>query len=432
MIFVESSGDLKKAIDILNTGECVLQVVDDKDIHPANNRPVLVIAHHIQTHQTFVISVSHPDCVNVGLSILNIIQNTNSKKYIIDKKSSLYYANFKNCIDIGWCIYTQTLTSVTNHAFRTKDIRSVPIMIILKKFNDTLKIILEYLDNSKIDDELVSFESDFSDALFEIEQNGLYVNNFNLGKLSLINSHNLVHSQYNMKTPTSRPSNRFGNVNYAALNKSKGDRDCFVSRYKDGALVMMDYESYHLRLFGNYVNFKLPNSSVHEYLGKLYHGKSELTDEEYSMSKKITFNLIYGGIDDDIKDNVPFMKEIADFVDKTWNFYTQHNYVKSWYYNRKINSCVFREKEKPYVVFNYLLQSAETERNCKILGSLNKFLKNKKTKCILYTYDAFLFDLPREEFTLIKELAKIMNPDNNFPVKTEVGANYGDMVEFNV
>ena len=76
MIFVESSGDLKKAIDILNTGECVLQVVDDKDIHPANNRPVLVIAHHIQTHQTVVISVSHPDCVNVGLSILNIIQRS--------------------------------------------------------------------------------------------------------------------------------------------------------------------------------------------------------------------------------------------------------------------------------------------------------------------------------------------------------------------
>lgn len=432
MIFVESSDDLKKAVSALSSGECFLQVLDNKGIHPCNDTPILVILHHIQSSQTFAISITHPDSINVNLSVLSLIANTNSKKYIIDKKSSLYYANFKNCIDIGWCIYTQTLTSVTNHVFRNKDIRSVPIMIILKKFNDTLKIILEYLDNNKIDDELIVFESDFSNALYEIEQNGLYVNNFNLGETSLINSDNLVHSQYNMQTPTSRPSNRFGNVNYAALNKSEGQRDCFVSRYKDGALVMMDYESYHLRLFGNYVNFELPTSSVHEYLGHLYHGKKNLTEEEYSLSKKITFNLIYGGIDNDIKENVPFMREIADFVDKTWNYYVQHKYVKTWYYNRKINSCVFREKEKPYVIFNYLLQSAETERNCKILSSINKFLKNKKTKCILYTYDAFLFDLPREEFILIKELSNLMNPNNDFPVKTYVGGNYGDMVEFSV
>ena len=157
-----------------------------------------------------------------------------------------------------------------------------------------------------------------------------------------------------------------------------------------------------------------------------------LTEEEYSLSKKITFNLIYGGIDNDIKENVPFMAEIADFVDKTWQFYIQHNYVKTWYYNRKINSCSFREKEKPYVVFNYLLQSAETERNCKILNNINQFLRNKKTKCILYTYDAFLFDIPKAEFPLVSELKKTMDPDGDYPIRTYVGSTYGDLREVSV
>jgi hypothetical protein len=432
MIFLESTDSVKYAINTLQAGSCFIQFIDNDTIHSANDSPVVLIIHHIETKQTFVISFNHPDCVNIDCSILKLIQDTNSIKYIIDRKSSLYHVNFKNCKDIGWCIYSNTLTTISYNKFKSRDIRSVPIMMILKKFNDTLKNILYQITTTQIEDSTFHFEKDFTDALFEIEKNGLYTHEFNLGDLSLVNADNLVHSQYNMFTPTSRPSNRFGNVNYAALNKSEGQRDCFTSRYSDGAIIMMDYESYHLRLFGNYINFKLPDTSVHEYLGQLYYGKSNLSEEEYSLSKKITFNLIYGGIDDDIKNNVPFMKEVSDFVETTWSKYNKNKYVETWYYKRRLNSCLFREKEKPYVVFNYLLQAAETERNCKILMSLNNFLDNKKTKCILYTYDAFLFDLPKEEFLLLKDLVKIMNPDDKFPVKTYVGANYGDMVEFNV
>ena len=28
-------------------------------------------------------------------------------------------------------------------------------------------------------------------------------------------------------------------------------------------------------------------SSLHEYLGKIYHGKNDLTEEEYELSKKL-------------------------------------------------------------------------------------------------------------------------------------------------
>ena len=57
---------------------------------------------------------------------------------------------------------------------------------------------------------------------------------------------------------------------------------------------MVDYESYHLRLFADHINFELPKSSLHEYLGKLYHDKEELTEEEYDLSKKLHLTFVCG------------------------------------------------------------------------------------------------------------------------------------------
>jgi hypothetical protein len=63
---------------------------------------------------------------------------------------------------------------------------------------------------------------------------------------------NLVFSQYNLFTSTGRPSNRFGGINFAAMNKEDVSRKSFISRYgSDGMLVLMDYSSFHPRLTSN-------------------------------------------------------------------------------------------------------------------------------------------------------------------------------------
>ena len=73
-----------------------------------------------------------------------------------------------------------------------------------------------------------------------------------------------LNTQYNLYTPTTRPSNRYNNINFLALNKKDGDRNDYVSRYgSEGAIAMIDYESYHLRLFANHINYDLPNDSLH-------------------------------------------------------------------------------------------------------------------------------------------------------------------------
>ena len=77
----------------------------------------------------------------------------------------------------------------------------------------------------------------------------------------------MVYSEYNPYTATGRPSNRFGGLNFAALNKKDGSRKKFVSRYgKEGMLVEMDYDAYHLRLIGEVVDYQFPKGSVHNHI----------------------------------------------------------------------------------------------------------------------------------------------------------------------
>ena len=80
----------------------------------------------------------------------------------------------------------------------------------------------------------------------------------------------MVYSEYNPYTATGHASNRFGGLNFAALNKKMGSRKQFISRFgKDGMLVEMDYDAYHLRLIGVVMSYEFPEGSVHEHMARI-------------------------------------------------------------------------------------------------------------------------------------------------------------------
>jgi len=429
MQFIETTSEARSLLEKLQSSQSVINFYNQwSDQHSANNQLCALLVN--VDSENYVISFGHPDVKPMPIQYLKLLFETDGKKIIFDRKNIKYFvSNIKNAVDYKVCSYFKTKEEISENfdLKRSNDMRSIPIMNILKHFKNLVSTLNYDLILGDVETDL--YELEFSDALYNVEKNGMFVENFTLGSQHLVNDKNLVYGQYNMLTPTGRPSNRFGNINFAALNKKTNERDCFVSRFSDGLLVMVDYESYHLRLLGNYLNYELPKTSLHEYLGKLYHGKQELTEDEYELSKKITFNLIYGGISDDVKNNVPFMNEISKYVDKVWNFYTNNKYVKTWFYKRKILPKFFGEKVNSYKIFNYLLQSAETEQNCNVLLKINNFLQSKKTKLVLYTYDAFLFDIPGDEFSLIKEIKPIITSNDSYPIRIYYGRSYGSMKE---
>jgi len=226
----------------------------------------------------------------------------------------------------------------------------------------------------------------------------------------------IEYTQYNMLTTTSRPSNAFGGVNYAALPKDGEVRKRFISRFVGGKLYQLDFDGYHLRLIGKLIGIDIPlNIKAHQWLAEQY--GADLKD-----AKAITFRQLYGGVQDDYK-HIPFFSKTSEYIETLWNKFLVDKVVYTPIFKRKIQFSSHLNKNK---LFNYILQSVETERNIIILDKLSKLNPNYSLP-ILYTYDSILFDVNSDDVNYISEVKSIMEKDG-FPVGVEVGENYKEMV----
>ena len=255
-----------------------------------------------------------------------------------------------------------------------------------------------------------------TDVFQQIESSGVY------------KDEKLVYSEYNIFTTTGRPSNRFGGVNFAALNKEDGTRKAFTSRFgKDGVLILLDYDAYHLRLIAELIGFKFPPGNVHEYLGKLYFKTATPTAEQYNESKRTSFQLLYGGITDEYR-HVPFFIEVQKFVDFLWNAFLKNKYIQSPIGQRKLYeknmSQIHAQK-----LFNYFIQLHETEHNVMTLEKVLPLFHERQSKLILYTYDSILIDFDYNDGPdFIRKVKSTLECDNSFPVKVYLGSTYHDLV----
>jgi hypothetical protein len=80
------------------------------------------------------------------------------------------------------------------------------------------------------------------------------------------------------------------------------------------------------------------------------------------------------------------------------------------------------ENMNPQKLFNYILQNLETATNVCILVALNKLLRGKNTKLVLYTYDSFLLDYDESE-NLLKDIEDIFK-SKKLQIKIKHGTSY--------
>ena len=145
--------------------------------------------------------------------------------------------------------------------------------------------------------------SEVTTAFSSIEKNGLKVTDdvcdiFDERVRKHI-SDGKLYSQYNLWTSTGRPSNSFGNINFAALTKEQ--KKAFIP--ENDMLIEFDFDAYHLRLIADLVDYDFGKESVHEHLAE-YYGCT------YDESKAQTFKLLYGGVDKKTQETVPFFKKV--------------------------------------------------------------------------------------------------------------------------
>ena len=220
-------------------------------------------------------------------------------------------------------------------------------------------------------------------------------------------SNGRIYTQYNLYTTTSRPSNTFNNINFAALNKDNGERTCY--KPENDKFVELDFQGYHPRLIGELVEWHFPNDrNTYVILGQLL----GVTQQE---AKELTFKQLYGGVWSEYKDK-PFFKQVDMFIDEIWDTYQYDNSYST------ANKIFIRNDENitRNKLFNYIVQSYETSTNVELLKLVLNYLKDKKTKLILYTYDAFLFDYAEEDGNILQELTQILE----YPVSIKQGKSY--------
>ncbi len=386
----------------------LLQMYSDVKAHPQENR---VSCHYVDFQdEQYIVPIHHTEKYQDEIQMIE----TNQTIFVQDLKQ--YYHNTlvfgKDIRDMNWSYYLQHnkpyeseqhLTSAHHHYNRLHhDKKNINDLVPLVKHLQYFKPIAEDLFESYTEQ-----DQTLLDNLYQIERNGLKT------------YEKTIYSEYNPYTSTGRPSNRFGGMNFAALNKSDGSRKQFISRFNNGVLVEMDFDAYHLRLIGEIVDYKFPKGSVHEHMGKLY-------GLPYDEAKALSFKYLYGGITDEVSDN-PFFSKVNDYIKLLWNDFKTNNFVESYIYNRKIYRKNLQDMN-PNKLFNYMIQLMETENNIKILNRLQPKLQQYDSKLILYNYDAFLFDFnPTDGLDFLNVVKQTIESGGTYPVKISKGVNYHDM-----
>jgi len=224
---------------------------------------------------------------------------------------------------------------------------------------------------------------------------------------------NTVLTSYNLYNATSRPTNAFNSVNFAAIPKSEQHRKCFHPT--GDYFVELDFDGYHLRLLCEQIGYPLTDESAHKQLAKQYFNKEEITDEEYNQAKQINFHAIYGKIPEKYAFLSVFEK-IDGFIKSLWTEYETNGRVLAPISNKPFTKEL--KDMNPQKLMNYIMQSLETSRNILILKEVLRYLQNKKTKLVLYTYDALLFDFFKEDGKeTLENLKEILESDGKYPIK---------------
>lgn len=446
MVYVETSSEYDLMCnDITNSNVLVIPFYSDIYKHYARNRISFIYLYNPKTDSEYIIGYNHNDLIPVLVDLNDFLKLPDSL-YVLNNKAFLYFFERNNTYDLDLFNYFDTnkkldtdSTDTKAHDFLYRQMAKYPnandVVPITKHYEKCVEIREKFKTiNLSITQPIIDYNKYVINNLQKIEHNGLFVDYLKFidtfGRNGL--EQNLTFTDYNIYTTTGRPSNRHAGINYSALNKDDNTRETFISRHgKSGFLLSFDYDAYHLRLIADLIGYKLPaDVNIHEYLGKQYFNTNTLTLEQYNKSKEISFRQLYGGVQPEYK-HIPYFNEVTHFVDNLWKTYLQDGYIKTTIFNKELKNKFFTDLNKNKL-FNYLLQNMETERNMLVIHDINKYLKTKNTKIVLYTYDSLLFDYNTSEGKqVILDIKEIME-QGGYPVTLSIGADYHNMKETDV
>jgi hypothetical protein len=417
---IERSDQLEK---LGSFGDCFVSFIPKNNkFHPALTELSLVYVRDLIRTKGFMLCINHSE--SFGLKKEDVewwLVNNTQKMWVLDKKEALYYFNKpQKLFDVNFIKHIHKIPTNCSEFYYTKHyfLPNVNCLIPISKhyeewenvFSEVLPLIQSYTPN----DQFTFNNERTTNVFYQLESNGIKLNkncfiDYYQGKLphpEFNLSRGKIYTHYNLYTTTSRPSNTFNSVNFAALNKDDGERMCYMP--ENDMFIEMDFQGYHPRLIGEMVNWHFPkDKNTYELLGQLLNVSQQ-------DAKELTFKQLYGGVWSEYQYK-PFFKDVNMFIDDMWNTY---QYGK--YYETENRIFIPDDDMTQAKLFNYIVQSKETSTNIELLEKVLDYLKGKKTKIVLYTYDAFLFDYSKEDGDILQDIVNMLE----YPVTIKQGNTY--------
>ena len=434
---VESDQQLDILKSYSEKGAYIKVISSNDNYHPLLTKTIAVYLRPLNHEEGYIIPINHDEGLNVDKNRIYDILKQYKTLYTIDKKELLYHFILKDVIDIS-LLYSMTNydrlelgrnNSTYNWFYsRLHDFKEVNALIPISKLYEKCEEdyqavypILQYAIPNGFD----FYNKTATSVFFAIEHTGLrtihqpYIDLFKPNNPIFNMQDNIAYTSYNLYNTTSRPTNAFNSVNYAAIPKAPEFRKAIIPQ--NDYFVEMDFDGYHLRLLCEQIGYELTDEPAHMQLAKLYFGKDEIAEEDYAKAKQINFHAIYGKIPPEYAFLEVFEK-IQRHIDQLWKQFQTQGYIQDPISGKRFTSEL--KDMHPQKLMNYMMQSLETSRNIGILKDLVMYLHGKNTKIALYTYDAIVFDFDKKEGKDVLEgIEKIMNREGSYPVKFKYSNN---------
>ena len=414
--------DLEQLKVFYNSGfkEAFVEVIPFNNFeHPTQNNVSAVYVRPLEANKGFMLCSNHSETLGIELRHIEEVLKKFNKLYCRDKKELLHYFPLKTLWDISPPPTTYIRPTTQTHEIfysQHRENHEINVVIPIVKHYEICERIYDDLQSniSKDTQYNIFFNTKTSLVFNALERKGININPEIFSDHFYKTDETKVYTQYNLKTLTTRPSNRFKGVNYAALNKDNGCRKSFIP--ENDKLVEIDITAYHPTITARLINYDFPTNDIHAAFAKMY-GVSR------DKAKELTFKQLYGGIFKEYRD-IDFFKRVNNFINQKWLEFNTQGFAKCDISHYQFEKDLL-DNMNPQKLFNYILQNYETSQNILILWDILSILRGKKSKLVLYTYDSFLVDLSKDEQGLLKDIQKIFE---NYKLNTKV--KYGDDYDF--
>jgi hypothetical protein len=370
--------------------------------HPVQNSICAFYVRPIQGTKGYILPLTHSECESLFEDEVYLYLKGLDKIYVRDKKEFLHYTILKQLIDITLELPPYILPQTTAHTIlynRFPELLTINQIVPITKHYEVCEQVYDDLEH-RINTAVNPFYNDKATLVFNaIERSGLKINKNEFEKhFHEVQDNEFVFTSYNFKTLTTRPSNKFNGVNYAALNKENGCRKSFIPRNDE--FMEFDISAYHPTLSAKLIGYDFGSGDIHQRFASMY-------GVDYNKAKELTFKQLYGGVFEQYKD-LEYFKKIQVYIDELWENYTKNGWIEAPISGYQF--CEWNlENMNPQKLFNYVLQNMETSVNVEILFHIFKLLKGKNTKLVLYTYDSFLFDVDNKELQVLEQIKEVFD-----------------------